>query len=184
MLIVPVRGQSVHSFNSGMNCYGVWRLPDTSTRPYRAGAGDDSYYQPVISSPSYTNNGDGTTTDNVTGLVWVSNSGAVAYTWANALSYCTATSAGNMNYGSGYAGKTDWRLPNVRELMSIVDYGAANAPYINTTAFPSTQSSGYWTSTTYSMPTTAAWSVSFNSGTVVGYNKTGSLYVRCVRGGP
>ena len=83
-----------------------------------------------------------------------------------------------------YAGYTDWRLPNVRELMSIVDYGAAAAPRINTTAFPGAVSDYYWTSTTYVPTTTNAWYVYFNSGSVYYNLKTTSSYVRCVRAGP
>lgn len=86
--------------------------------------------------------------------------------------------------GGGYANYTDWRLPNVRELMSIVDYGAAAAPRINTTAFPDTVSGVYWTSTTYVPGTTLAWIVNFNNGGVNTNGKTTTTYVRCVRGGP
>jgi len=180
---LPATGQSTHSFNSGMNCYGVYRLPDTSTRPYKAAAGDDSYYQPVISSPSYKNNGDGTTTDNVTGLMWVRSGTADTYTWANALSSCAVT----MNSGSGFAGYKDWRLPNLRELLSIVDYGAAAAPFINKTAFPNTQSNYYWSSTPSEVfPASAlAWDVTFTDGSVNGHGRTVATYcVRCVRNGP
>ena len=177
---------STYAFNSGMNCYGVWKLPDTSTGTLPAGytpiPGEDVTYQPAASSPSYTNNGDGTTTDNVTGLMWISNSGAKTYTWANALSSCAV----NMNGSSGYANHKDWRLPNVRELMSIVDYGTANAPYINTTAFPGTKSNYYWTSTTYVLganSTTQAWSVNFADGGDYFFVQSNVYPVRCVRGG-
>jgi len=181
----PALAQSTHSFNSGMACYGKYMLPDTSTRPYHGTAGDDADYQPVISSPSYTNNGDGTVTDNVTGLTWVRSPGSATYTWAAALSSCTATTAGNMNYAPGFAGKTDWRLPNVRELMSIVDYGVAAAPFISASSFPGTESNLYWTSTTYYVPYfNYAWIVFFNDGTVNNDFKTSPYYVRCVRGGP
>ncbi|MFA7009166.1 MAG: DUF1566 domain-containing protein [Elusimicrobiales bacterium] len=178
-------GQSVHAFNSGMNCNGVYRLPDTSTRPvYHSGTGDDSYYQPVISSPSYTNNGDGTTTDNVTGLMWARGASGISYTWANALYSCTTT----MNSGSGYAGYKDWRLPNIQELISIVDYGLATEPCVNGAAFPGTVTNGYLSSTTSRVPTTEAMCVMFNissdpCGRAYGCYKTSNYYVRCVRGG-
>ncbi|MFA6435283.1 MAG: DUF1566 domain-containing protein [Elusimicrobiales bacterium] len=166
-----------------MNCNKAYRLPDTSTRPYHSGTnGDDSTYQPAISSPSYTNNGDGTTTDNVTGLMWARGAYGTSYTWANALSSCTTT----MNSGSGYAGYKDWRLPNVRELISIIDYGIAQ-PCVNGAAFPGTQTNGYWTSTTH--PTaTSAFVVLINTtgepcGRAYDGAKTANFYVRCVRGG-
>lgn len=177
----PARAQFTHAFNSGMNCYGVYTLPDTSTRPYHSGiAGDDATYQPAISSPSYTNNGDGTVTDNVTGLMWVRSSGSATYAWVNALSSCAVT----MN-SPGFAGYTDWRLPNVLELMSIVDYGAANAPFISQSSFPDTVSGRYWTSTTYITNITLAWVVNFNTGAAYnGLSKATNYPVRCVRGGP
>ncbi|MDD5519037.1 MAG: DUF1566 domain-containing protein, partial [Candidatus Omnitrophica bacterium] len=80
------------------------------------------------------------------------------------------------------AGYSDWRLPNVRELMSIVNYGVYN-PAINTTYFSNTQSSDYWSSTTYASNTPYAWRVSFSGGHVSCYDKTNSYYVRPVRGG-
>ncbi|MFA5158823.1 MAG: DUF1566 domain-containing protein [Patescibacteria group bacterium] len=80
-----------------------------------------------------------------------------------------------------YAGYQDWRLPNLKELVSIVNYGAVN-PSINTTAFPNTKSDYYWSSTTYAGFTGFAWIVSFNDGNPVGGNKAGTFYVRCVRG--
>jgi hypothetical protein len=178
----PALAQSTHSFNSGMNCYGCYKLPDTSTRPYRVTAGDDSYYQPVISSPSYTNNGNGTVTDNVTGLMWVRSPGSATKNWQNALSSCSATTAGNMNYAPGFAGKTDWRLPNVRELMSIMDHGSVATPYISAGTFPGTQSGNYWTSTTFEATPTNAWYVDFLNGIVWYEAKNAARYVRCVRG--
>lgn len=88
-----------------------------------------------------------------------------------------------------YAGHTDWRLPNVKELASIVNYGnwspsigeatvgtsGTGAPFLNT------QSDNYWSSTTYAVSATSAWLVYFGSGSVNINSKTGSNYVRCVR---
>ena len=180
----PCRAQFSYSFNSGMNCYGDWRLPDTSTKPYSAVSGDDASYQPAISSPSFAVNGNGTTIDNVTGLMWVSSSSATMYNWQTALSSCAGITAGSLNFGSGYAGYTDWRLPNVRELMSIVDYGLY-APAINSVAFPATRvATPYWTSTTYRPSVNNAVVVNFNTGGVMSLMKTASGYVKCVRGGP
>jgi len=182
---------STFSFNSGMNCNGVWRLPDTGqTASYTGTFGEDHDYQPAAVQPSYTVLNpvgiSSVTVDNRTGLMWVTNPRTDAgftgvQTWESALTSCTVT----MNGGSGYANYTDWRLPNVRELMSIVDYGADAAPRINPTAFPGTVSSYYWTSTTYLPTTTRAWYVTFNNGYVgITTNKTSYYYVRCVRAGP
>src|SRR5438132_10452753 len=77
---------------------------------------------------AYVDNGNGTVTDLNTGLVWekLSDDGTVhdkdnLYTWANAFTAHVAA----LN-GTGFAGHTDWRLPNVRELQSIVNYQSFN----------------------------------------------------------
>src|SRR5919197_1060292 len=81
---------------------------------------------------SYTDNGDGTITDNDTGLVWekLSMDGSVhdvsnTYTWDNAFSVHVA-----MLNSTNFAGHTDWRLPNVKELESIVNYQNV-APFVS-----------------------------------------------------
>lgn len=129
---------------------------------------------------NYTDNGDGTITDNRTGLMWLKDANDFAsgttMTWEAAISSCEAVFV--------YAGYDDWRLPNVKELFSIVRFEGA-APFINQTAFLSTVSSYYWTSTTYVPTDTYAMIVSFIFGGGVFYgNKTSNYYVRPVRGGP
>jgi len=98
------------------------------------------------------------------------NSGA-AQTWEAALSGCEWFS---------YAGYSDWRLPNVRELKSIVDAGK-EYPAINTTYFRDTKIDGYWTSTIYVHGTSHAWFVDFGTGYACGYSKPSftTMSVRC-----
>ena len=79
------------------------------------------------------------------------------------------------------ASHSDWRLPNVKELRTLVDNTKSAAPVIDAAAFPSTQSSGYWSSTVYAPNTTYAWNVSFYLGYVSNFNQTFTYYVRCVR---
>jgi hypothetical protein len=182
---------SIHAFNSGMNC-GVWYLPDTGqTSCYKtagtvvscSGAGVDGSV--LGSSPSYTLNGSApnqTTQDNITGLMWTSDGAGAGCdngttpTWTVALSFCEA-----LNFG----GYSDWRLPNVRELMSIMNYGASPPPAINAAYFPNTATSNYyWSSTTSMTSYSYAWGVYFGeNGSVDPTGKTGISYVRCVRGG-
>lgn len=149
-----------------------------------AGTGQDGELQKGVAR-SYTDNGDGTITDTSTGLVWQKCSdglsgttcitGTIATaTWTNALAYCNANTAGLPG--------TNWRLPNVYELYSLIDFGGAAAPYINATYFPATQSSYYWSSTTFPANKTGAMYVNFFSGSASFNNKSGSGYVRCVRG--
>jgi hypothetical protein len=122
---------------------------------------------------SFTDNIDGTITDNVTGLVWQKQDNATTYTWDNALTYCNANTPALP--GSG------WRLPNIKELQSIINYQIFS-PAINVTFFPGTQLNRYWSSTTYVVNATNAWSVHFSNGAISNANKTTPYYVRCVRG--
>lgn len=86
----------------------------------------------------------------------------------------------NANSLGGY---TDWRIPNYHELASIVNIDNCS-PTIDTTTFPSTSSSYYWTSSTRPCYSPNAWCVNFYNGYVGSYNKrTNKCYVRLVRGG-
>ncbi|MGH9195448.1 MAG: DUF1566 domain-containing protein [Acidimicrobiia bacterium] len=81
----------------------------------------------------------------------------------------------------GFAGKRDWRVPNVKELQSIVDYGRFG-PSIDP-IFGPTAASFYWSSTTYARASVFAWNVGFLFGDVVANGKSFFLHVRAVRGG-
>lgn len=101
------------------------------------------------------------------------------YNWDNALAYCNGLTLANY---------TNWRLPNVKELHSLIDVTKTTAPSINTFIFPDTQSAYYWSSTTSVGTSSYAWYVDFNisGGRFVmtsGNDKTIGNYVRCVRGG-
>jgi Protein of unknown function (DUF1566) len=143
---------------------------------------------------SYTDNGNGTITDNVTGLMWekLSQDGSIhdwgtPYTW-----YAAFAKIGTLNGGGGFAGHTDWRLPNVNELQSLTNFGAvapavdtafhtACAPSCTVTTCSCTQSFYYWSSTSYHSTPTAAWFVNFGDGSVVSFSKGNVMAVRAVR---
>lgn len=173
-------------------CSGVTPgLPATGQTAIYA-AGDDGDVQ-AAGPLSYTDNGDGTVTDNRTGLTWEKKTAANVndtYTWQGALDYVAQLNA--MNNGSGFAGRNDWRLPNVKELLSIVDYGRFN-PSIDPVFGPTAGTLNfvrYWSSTSWAAfyPDVNAWAVDFADayGNYTGlspFGKTSSLRVRAVRGG-
>ena len=150
----------------------LFKFPDTGqTQDFTPTFGEDSDY--TINPPSYTDNGDGTVTDNNTGLMWQQEDDDIQRTWDEAVSY---------SEGLSLAGHTDWRLPDVKELKNIVSLGNYN-PAIDRTYFPNTNSSYYWSFTTLVGYPSGAWLVYFYDGYVVNYYKWDSYYVRCVRGG-
>ncbi|MSQ83588.1 MAG: DUF1566 domain-containing protein [Myxococcales bacterium] len=101
---------------------------------------------------------------------WQQATPATTYEWADAKSSC----GGLTVQGGG------WRLPTLRELLSLVDYQLAQ-PAIDKVAFPGTESSFYWSATAYSGSSAHAWSVDFSYGNG-GFNHNGNAYrVRCVR---
>ena len=125
-----------------------------------------------IIAGDFTDSGDGTVTDENTGLMWQQGEGG-SMNWEDAISYCE---------GLFLAEYVDWRLPNIKELESISDDSLYN-PSIDTNFFPNAHSSAYWSSTTHAFLTSNAWGVLFYDGGVGYISKSGSSYVRCVRGG-
>lgn len=160
-----------------------FKIPDTGqTTCYNSagtiisctGTGQDGAY--TINPPSYTDNGNSTITDNVTGLVWQKQDDGVKKTWSDAITYCD-----NLTFG----GQTDWRLPSEIELISIIDHGGYN-PSINATYFPAVPlgyGSSYWSSTPHAIAASSAWYVDFFEGYSNNYLNVGTYYARCVRGG-
>ena len=138
----------------------------------------DYYVRAVRGVPipdnNFIDNQDGTITDNSTGLMWQKATAPGTYTWEQALTYCETLTLG---------GYSDWRLPTWKELHSIVDYTRGN-PAIDTTYFPNTEWSYYWSSTTDASYTIYAWDVFFDErGNVYQYYKNTPIYVRAVRAG-
>ncbi len=150
---------------------------------------------------AFTDNGNGTVTDTVTGLMWDqcawgqtfnasatggkcagggtvgNNWGATTQTWPASLALANTANA------ASHRGYTGWRLPNRTELESLVDITKATAPAIDGTAFPNTPTSAFfWSSTVYAPSPAYAWFVPFFNGGTDGF-QSNPYHVRLVRSG-
>jgi Protein of unknown function (DUF1566) len=161
-----------------------------------AGSGQDGELQKGLAR-SFSDNGDGTIADAVTGLTWekLSDDGTVhdwndAFTWDNALTKVAALNA------AGFAGHSDWRLPNINELNTLAEFSVhdpATFPIFNAGCVPGctvltcscTLMDSYWSSTTVAGGAgDQAWDVALGGwGNDAGDYKLNSERVRAVRGG-
>jgi len=153
-------------------------------------AGDDATYQvgwwkglTVAANKTRfiakTLDGDDVVLDLATGLMWAAdgneagaNNSSIA-TWPNALAY-----AGLLDF----AGFTDWRVPNIKELVSIVNYENVS-PAVDVGYFIHIASADYWSSTTVKAVATNALTIQFAIGLMYNQLKTGLYRLLCVRGG-
>ncbi len=163
---------------------------------------------------SYTDDGDGTITDNNTGLVWEKkdDSGGVhdkdnLYSWSTGTNNMDGTMVttllNTLNDVAGggancFAGHCDWRIPNVKELQSIVDYGVftpsidpafhqaatcTGCTDVTLASCSCAERSRHWSSTTIAAGPGVAWFVNFDSGGVNSTGKTSNNeHARAVRG--
>jgi len=138
---------------------------------------------PIITSAAtrFTDNGNGTVTDSITGLVWLKNASCFAeQAWSNALLLANSLASPNCGLSDGStAGQ--WRLPNRNELQSLIDYTRVSPALPVDHPFTGVRSNYYWASTT-SMPRTSyAVTVFLVTGIVTALEKTTSLDVWPVR---
>ena len=165
-------------------------------------AGDDGDLEMGVNwpIPRFTDNGNGTVTDNLTGLIWLKDANCIftnypelgrqddaidgGVSWQQALDFVAGINDGT--YAACGAGYTDWRLPNLKELHSLIDFGQYDPalplghPFSNVVIGWQGQ---YWSGTTYEPGPTSAWFVLLPSGYVSYGFKSNEYIVWPVRGG-
>jgi hypothetical protein len=139
--------------------WAAWPVPNIPA-DVEAGAGEPA---------SYTDDGDGTVTDNVTHLMWERSTTGYG-TFVQVQSYCANLSL---------AGHCDWRLPSWVELYSITDH--RSSPSVNGTYFPGTPATSFWVSTPANGQAGSGWRIDFADGHASYASLTDAQYVRCVR---
>ncbi|MBF0613746.1 MAG: DUF1566 domain-containing protein [Magnetococcales bacterium] len=148
-------------------------------------SGDDGHLEKGVAwpTPRFTESGNGTVIDQLTGLVWMKNANCWGrQSWSGSLESMVALNNGTQNC-SGYSGThTDWRLPNIDELQSLIDYSRSSSLPAGH-PFTGVQYSNYWSSTSYAGNPNNAWNLSFSNGYVGTGTKTNTFYPWPVRGG-
>ncbi len=131
-----------------------------------------SIINPVTIQVRFADNGNGSITDALTGLIWFKKASADSLSWENALLYADSCTAG---------GFSDWRLPNVKELQSLSDIKLVN-PCFNKSYLQFTGRK-FWTSTTLPNQTGSAWYLDNRYGITTYDPKTRKNYCFLLRGG-
>ena len=125
-------------------------------------------------TPRFADNGDETVTDRLTGLMWTKNADQAngILDWEEALSKSAACAEG---------GYTDWRLPNRKELESLIDLGSFHPALPPGHPFENVKANYYWSSTTTANLEDSAWILHLNIGMITMDDKGGTHYVWYVR---
>ena len=143
-----------------------------------AGTGQDGDTKSGVPwpSPRFTDNGDGTVTDNLTGLIWLRDANCTdtaggipraggLMNWPSALAWCNNLAHGRCGLADNSAAG-DWRLPNVNELKSLVDHSRHDPALPGGHPFRNVQSVWYWSSTSNPVYTAGAFNVGMSRGSV------------------
>lgn len=191
--VTPKTGQTA-CYDNGTDVGG--RIISCATT---SAQGQDGALQSGVAwpDPRFTDNGDGTITDNLTGLMWLKDANCVntyypsvdsdgtagdgAVTWQHSLDFLAGINIGT--YPNCAGGHTDWRLPNRIELRSLTDYSQSSPALPSGHPFNNVQPHAYWSSSTCVLDTNWAWYVNMTVGVGPYSSKTDSYYVWPVRAG-
>jgi len=133
-------------------------------------------------NPRFTDNLDGTVTDNLTGLIWLKNADCFGPRfWQQAIDICRGLETGSCGLTDG-SSTLDWRLPNKRELFSLTSDGYYGPAVPSPRPFTNIFQNNYWSSTTFIYVPDRAWYVFIFNGSIGFESKTIGNYVWCVRG--
>jgi hypothetical protein len=175
--VLPVRGETTLPAR-------IWRTGQTTS--YRPGDDGELQMGAEWATPRFfLHNNNAAVTDMSTSLIWLRGAGTPTVgectggymNWQEALDYVACLNA------NSYLGCSDWRLPNRKELYSLIDHSKYNPALPSNTPFGDVQLSKYWTSTTYAFDTSRAWMVNIQYGDMSPWDKTANAYVWPVRGG-
>lgn len=127
--------------------------------------GDDAALSKGVAWPTarFADNGNGTVTDALTGLVWIKDAGCMnVMNWSSALTAANQLANGSCGLSDG-SSAGDWRLPNIGELESLIDI-SRSSPALSTGHSFANVGATYWSSTTYRGVTADAWVIRFTDG--------------------
>jgi len=150
-----------------------------------AGTGQDGSIQAGVPSPTprFSDAKDGTVKDNQTNLIWLKNADCFGpQLWADALKAANTLASGACGLTDGSVAG-NWRLPNVREVESLIDFGTFNPALPRGHPFSGVQPAVYWSSTTIADDPGLAWGVSLVVGSPRPVGKADTSRVWPVRGG-
>lgn len=162
-------------------------LPATGQAISQA-VGDDGAVQAgkAWPTPRFVDNRNGTVSDNLTGLVWSGDANLLssstsgtngAIIWQKALDEIKRLNA------SAYLGYSDWRLPNLNELASLLHQGEpVQSVWLSRNGFFNTAAVNYWSSSSFTRDASRVWTVQMNGGSVATLPKSGTALVWLVRG--
>jgi quinol monooxygenase YgiN len=151
-----------------------------------AGTGEDGEFHKgaAVPRPRFHDNRDGTVTDHLTGLIWLKDADAFGErTWADALAKANGLQSGDAGLSDDSA-EGDWRLPNVLELLSLLDLSNPSGPPLpREHPFRNVVTGNYWSSTTVAAAPALGWYVAMAVGPHVFDLKGNRMHVWPVRGG-